>query len=144
MISLDQFYIGNPSAEIFSPSKAFKIEEDDLVRELSEAVLAADPESIPALTILAETCTRIGDYERGLTLDVRLTRLAPENPVVWYNLGCSYSLLGDLRGSLDALRSALFLGYRELDFMRSDPDRVAVRDEPEFEELVAAFSRPKG
>ena len=78
-------------------------------------------------------------------LDSLLDHLDRRNPVVWYNLGCSYSLVDDMEKSLDALRQALALGYDDFDFMLKDSDLAAVRRMREFKELLDAFrSRTKG
>ncbi len=134
--TIDQFYWGFPAKDIFEPIESFEIDEKLLSRRLCEAVLTGDPDNVPALTVLAEACTRSGEYERGLTLDLRLTRLSPGNPIAWYNLGCSYSLLGDLSASVEALRQSLDVGYTDIRFMQTDPDLEAVRSHPRFAELM--------
>jgi len=130
---------------IFAPLGTFELDEQLVLREMCDAALEGDPDYVPALMALAESCTRSGEHERGLALDVRLSRLTPGNPVVWYNLGCSYSLVDDMEKSLDALRQALALGYDDFDFMLKDSDLAAVRRTREFKELLDAFrSRAKG
>ncbi len=134
--TIDQFYWGFPAKDLFEPIESFEIDEGVMLRRICEAVLGGDPDNVPALTSLAESCTRSGEFERGLVLDLRLTRLAPKNPVAWYNLGCSYSLLGDLPASVEALRQSLEAGYTDIRYMQTDPDLEAVRSHPRFAELL--------
>jgi tetratricopeptide (TPR) repeat protein len=141
----EQSHSGGAVRGIFAPLGTFELDEQSVLREMCDAALEGDPDYVPALMALAESCTRSGEHERGLALDVRLSRLAPGNPVVWYNLGCSHSLLGDMERSLEALRRALTLGYDDLEFMLKDPDLAAVRRTREFKVLLDAFrSRAAG
>ena len=142
MLTIEQFYWGTPSAELFDAAEGIDHAETPDTTSHAEAVVTADPENLPALRALAELYTRVGQYERGLELDLRLTRLSPSDPVAWYNTGCSYSLLGDMRQSLESLRQALSRGYRDIEFMERDPDLEAVRGHPGFRELMTAFGRP--
>ena len=41
-----------------------------------------------------ELYTRTGRYEEGLKTDLELTRICPREAIAWYNLGCSYALIG--------------------------------------------------
>lgn len=140
MQTLEQFYWGTPSADLFEAIESLELDEAKVTRAICEAVIEADAENVPALMVLAELYTKSGEHERGLDLDLRLRRLTPESPIVWYNLGCSYSLLGETRASLESLQRALELGYKDVNFMKRDPDLQAVRSDPGFAEILAAFT----
>ncbi len=73
---------------------------------------------------------------RALQVDRRLTRLVPERPIPWYNLACSYAVLGMLDPAFDALQRALDLGYRHIRHLCRDPDLKALRRDPRFSRLL--------
>jgi hypothetical protein len=68
-------------------------------------------------------------------VDERLARLEPENPLVFYNLACSYSLTEEIDRALFALDHAIKLGYRDFSWLARDPDLKKLRSNPAFAEL---------
>ena len=64
--------------------------------EFFEGVARRDPDFVEALQILGDAYTRAGQWEKGLLVDKQLARLCPQNPSVFYNLACSYSLIGQV------------------------------------------------
>ena len=101
-----------------------------------EKLLAAYPDFIDALIPLAEAYTRRGLYEKGLAVDLRLTALRGEDPVAWYNLACSYSLLKRLDEALEALRRSMSLGYADVPHLRNDPDLLNLRQSPKYRQFL--------
>jgi tetratricopeptide (TPR) repeat protein len=93
---------------------------------------------------LGNAYTKGGRYAEGLRIDERLCSLAPENPVVHYNLACSLSLLGKIDESLAALQKSLELGYSEFQFIRSDPDTENARRNSRFEKILERFEKKMG
>jgi len=63
----------------------------------------------------------------GLEVDERLARLEPRNPLVLYNLACSYSLTNQVERGLEILKQAIALGYRDFKWLRRDPDLRRLR-----------------
>src|SRR2546430_11487898 len=57
-----------------------------------EGIVRRDPRYVEALQILGDHYTQRGRYDHSLKVDKRLSRLEPQNPLVFYNLACSYSL----------------------------------------------------
>ena len=118
----------------------------DAVRHLGQEFLASiygvaarrSPENIEVLAELGHVYTRLGRYEEGLEVDMRLVAHAPEDPLHRYNLACSLALLGRTDSALDALEHAIDLGYDDLEFLASDEDRSSLRAHPRFVALVEA------
>lgn len=100
-----------------------------------ENLLKNKPDFAEALVALGEAYTRKGRYEDGLQIDKRLAQLKPEDPSVYYNLACSYSLLKMADPSLEALKNAIRLGYRDTAFMDKDPDLDFIRRDRRYREL---------
>lgn len=101
-----------------------------------ESLVENNPQFIDAISCLAAAYTRKGFYQEGLSLDKRLTVHKPQDPIVFYNLACSYSLVGDLVQSLEALTKALSLGYNDLRHLIEDPDLENLRTHPSFRHLL--------
>ena len=111
-----------------------------------EKLLKAYPDFVDALVPLAEAYTRRGLYEKGLAVDLKLTTLRGNDPLTWYNLACSYSLLSRLDESAEALRHSVSRGYSDVESLRRDPDLANLRRSPKFrdvlESLLPAPQRP--
>lgn len=103
-----------------------------------QELLQTKPDHVDALTALGEAYTRRGLYEKGLEIDRRLTELKVHDPVVWYNLACSLSLLKRIDESLHAIQQAITLGYDDFEFLAKDPDLEALRRSPQFRRFVTA------
>ena len=101
-----------------------------------EGLVRRDPGYVDALQILGDNYTRRGRYAEGLDVDERLARLEPRNPLVLYNLACSYSLTDQLDRGLETLRKAVEFGYRDFNWLRRDPDLKKLRKHPQFSELA--------
>lgn len=111
-----------------------------------EKLLRAYPDFVDVLIPLGNAYTRRGLYEKGLEVDLKLTRLRGDDPLTWYNLACSYSLLKRVDESLGALRRSVELGYTDFHHLQKDPDLVNLRQfQPyrQFLESFAALAAPK-
>jgi tetratricopeptide (TPR) repeat protein len=100
-----------------------------------EGVLKRTPRYIEAIIPLAEAYTRKGFYEKGLEMDLRLTELCADDPVAYYNLACSYALLGKKQEALTTLQKAVALGYSDFAHLRKDADLKSLYGDPEFEKI---------
>ena len=116
-------------------------DRDDLARldwEIAffEGVLRRDPAYGTALRVLAELYTRRGRHDDGLRLDRRITALYPHDSIAHYNLACSLALTGDPGGAFAALEQAWDLGYRDLGWLKRDPDLRPLREDPRYAEFL--------
>ncbi len=90
--------------------------------QFMEGLVRRDPDYVDALQLLGDHYTQRGRYLEGLKVDERLARLEPRNPLVYYNLACSYSLTEQFDRAASRLEKALNLGYRDFDWLAKDPD----------------------
>jgi tetratricopeptide (TPR) repeat protein len=104
--------------------------ELDVKIQFMEGIVRRDPEYVDALQLLGDHYTQRGRYTEGLHVDEQLSRLEPGNPLVFYNLACSYSLTEHFEPAVEALEKALALGYRDFTWMSKDPDLRNVRKHP--------------
>lgn len=116
-----------------------RIEQAGLVFETAilESCLRREPEDTAVLAELAQACTRLRRYRRGLQLDRQLVHSHPDDPIAHYNLACSLVLTGDLPGASRELLQAARLGYRDLEHLQRDPDLRRLRRDPSFAPLLA-------
>ena len=108
---------------------------DDFDIVFYEGVVSRSPNYVEALIPLAEAYTTRGFYEKGLEIDERLSLLCKDDPFVFYNLGCSYALVGKKRKAIHALKKAIALGYADFAHMRKDTDLRCLHGDKEFENL---------
>ena len=105
-----------------------------------EKLLRAYPNFLDVLIPLGDAYTRRGLHEKGLEVDLRLTTLRQDDPLAWYNLACSFSLLNRIDDSIRALQRAFELGYRDLTYLRSDPDLTNLRRSPQYLQFVQTLT----
>lgn len=108
------------------------------VRELDvkigflEGIIRRDPVFVEALQILGDHYTQRGKFDSSLKVDQQLSLLEPGNPLVFYNLACSYSLNRELDLAASALDQAISLGYRDFNWLAKDPDLRPLRKHPSY------------
>ena len=99
----------------------------DIEIQFLEGVVRRDRRYVEALQLLGDDYTRRGRFKDGLQVDRRLARLCPEDPLVHYNLACSFSLTEEFRKAAHALRKARQSGYRDFEHLRRDSDLEPLR-----------------
>ena len=117
--------------------------ELDTKIEFIEGLVRRDPNYVDALQLLGDHYTQRGRIVEGLKVDERLARLEPQNPLVFYNLACSYSLSGEIDHAVNALEKALQLGYRDFDWLAKDPDLKELRAHAAFDDLKVKIRQLK-
>jgi tetratricopeptide (TPR) repeat protein len=106
-----------------------------------EGVVRRDPEYVEALQILGDDYTKRGKYKRGLKVDERLAQLRPSDPLVQYNLACSYSLTGLHSQAHEALQKAIHFGYRDFGWISRDPDLAKFRKHKLYQSIRAIIRK---
>ncbi len=104
--------------------------ELDVKISFLEGLVHRDPKYVEALQLLGDYYAERGSFESSLKVDKQLSALQPANPLVFYNLACSYSLNGDCSLAAAALDKALALGYRDFKWLSRDPDLRSLRKHP--------------
>lgn len=124
-------------AKSSTKNKLTSAEQRDLDTKIQfiEGLVRRDPDYVDALQLLGDHYTQRGRFTEGLHVDERLARLEPQNPLVFYNLACSYSLTDEFDRALFALDQAIRLGYRDFKWLAKDPDLKKLRAQPAFREL---------
>jgi tetratricopeptide (TPR) repeat protein len=125
-------------ASIPEASRRRRREQSQLDFELDflGRVLERDPLYGDALKVHADNLSAKGYYNRALQADLQLVRIRPDKPIPWYNLACSYALLGMVERAFEALERSLRLGYGHFHHLRRDPDLKSLRRDPRFARLL--------
>lgn len=97
-----------------------------------EDILKRHPDYVEVLSLLGALYTRNKMYAEGLKVDQRLATLKEDDPIIHYNLACSYSLLNQADRAFVALDRAMELGYRDADHMDEDGDLNNIRADPRY------------
>src|SRR6185436_792957 len=102
------------------PSKKLSRREvRDLEVEISflNGVVRRDPDFVEALQVLGDAYTKRGRFDAGLEVVEQLSKLCPDDPMVLYNLACSYALTKRHEPASDALMRAIDAGYSDFKWM---------------------------
>ena len=105
-----------------------------------QKLLRAYPDFVDVLIPLGDAYTKRGLHEKGLEIDLRLSQLRGEDPLTWYNLACSYSLLRRVDESMEALRRSIELGYLDLPYLQKDPDLTNLRQSDKYRQFLESFA----
>jgi len=104
--------------------------------EFFESVHRRCPSYVDVVGLLGGLYTKAGRIADGLKMDRKLVRLEPHNATAHYNLACSLALCKKRPDALRSLRTALSLGYDDLDWMEQDPDLEILKKDPEFRKML--------
>ena len=113
-------------------------QEDYDIRFL-EDLLARVGEAPDILTHLGYLYTQARRHRDALAVDQRLVALRPRDPIAFYNLACSYAILGKVNRGFDALKRAVSLGYRDLEHMQEDADLENLRNDLRWTDLLSVL-----
>ena len=73
----------------------------------------------------------LATLNKGMTLD-------PENPHIFYNYACYFSLTGKPEASLEKLKAAIQFGFDKFKQIETDPDLENLRKSPGFKRWALA------
>src|SRR5207245_6233148 len=113
----------------------------DLKITFMEGIVRRDPKYVEALQILGDHYTQRGKYNHSLSVDQQLSRLEQGNPLVFYNLACSYSLNSEFDLAAAALEKALALGYRDFKCLAKEPDLRLLLKHPSYRPIEYKIRR---
>lgn len=130
-----------PSYKFVINSPEFKKEGEEFTIWFFEEILKKNPNYIDCLMYLGNAYTALGMYEKGLQVDLKLSRLMPEHPIVHYNLACSYALLKNVDASFEALERAIALGYKDIHHLERDKDLNSLREDIRYKKLIEKMKK---
>ena len=122
-----------------------KKHSDDIDFEIKfyEGILKEQPDFIEALMALGDLYTKKGMIREGLAIDHRLLKLKPRDPIVLYNLACSYSLGGDIDQALSTMKSAVENGYDDFEYLFEDKDLENLKRDARFKQYMEVLIKKR-
>ncbi len=106
--------------------------------ELVTKKIEANSEDGIALSRAATSYASLGDKNATLDALKRVQKIAPNDGLALYNCACTYAKLGFKQEAFEFLRKAIGIGFINLiEWIENDPDFEALRDDPEFNEILA-------
>jgi len=119
--------------------------EDDVDFEIQfyEGIVQKEPAFFEALVALAHLYTLKGDVKKGLEMDIKLATIRPDDPIIHYNLACSYSLLDDVDNALRVIKVAIKKGYDDMKHLVEDSDLANLHDDKRFVKFMSNYLKKK-
>src|ERR1035437_1435022 len=115
----------------------------DVKIDFMQGLVRRDPNYVEALQLLGDHYTQRGNFEDGLKVDEHLSELEPRDPLVFYNLACSYSLTDQFDRAVSALEQARDLGYSDFKWLAKDPDLKKFRSHEIYQRIEDKIRRMK-
>jgi len=103
---------------------------------LVEERIELHPDDVRALYMGANGLVALGEKVKGLEWARRAQNIAPEEPMLLYNLGCIYSLAGEIDEALDSLERAVAYGLIQKGWYEHDSNLDSLRKHPRFLALM--------
>ncbi len=113
--------------------KKQKIKSDpDFEIRFYEGILRRKSDFVQVLIALGDLYTKKGWVDKGLQVDLKLSRLRPDDPIIHYNLACSYSLINQIDKAYRAMKEAIRHGYDDFPYLEQDTDLENLRKDSRF------------
>ena len=93
--------------------------------------LELHPDDARALYMGANGLVALGEKEKGLEWARRARAIAPDEAMLLYNLGCIYSLAGEIDEALDCLEKGIAFGLTQKGWYEHDSNLDASAGRPE-------------
>lgn len=106
-----------------------------------EKLIETNPDFVEALICLGNAYTQKGLFNKGLEIDLKLSKLRPYDPFVYYNLSCSYSLLNRVEKSLSCLKKSILLGYSDFEYLVQDRDLDNLCSDYRFKKFFSKINK---
>jgi tetratricopeptide (TPR) repeat protein len=142
---LDENCIEPMPKKVAAKSKLSRREQRELDIEICffEGLVRRAPAYVDALQILGDNYTRRGKFVDGLKVDEHLSKLRPDDPLVLYNLACSYALTKRYEQAVAALIRAIDRGYQDFRWIAKDPDLKGLRKHKLFKKVESKIHSAK-
>lgn len=83
----------------------------------------------------------LGEKDKAIDFMDKVIANDPDNAGNYYDAACLHSRMGELEKAVEFLRTAFEKGYRRFAHMEMDDDLNAIRQMPEFKELVEQYKK---
>jgi len=108
--------------------------------KLIEQRLDLNPDDARAYNLGATTLAKLGNIPRALEFAAKSLSIAPDDPLVLYNVACLYALTDKREEALGYLERAVTNGFGHKQSMANDPDLDSIRKTPRFQSIAKAMA----
>lgn len=115
----------------------------DFEIQFYEGILEKTGDFLQALIALGDLYTKKGLHQEGLDVDKKLSRLRPEDPIILYNLACSYSLLNNVDQAFAVIKLAVKYGYKDFGYLEQDTDLSNLLQTRRFRQYLSQLKEKK-
>jgi adenylate cyclase len=103
---------------------------------IAERHLQCNPDDARALYLAANGLAALNEHRRSRKLAERARAIRPDDPMLLYNVGCVFSMLGFAEPALDCLEKAAQTGFTQKEWFHHDRDLDPLRALPRFSSLL--------
>ncbi|MEP6508963.1 MAG: tetratricopeptide repeat protein, partial [Gemmatimonadales bacterium] len=107
--------------------------------KLIDEHLELNPDDPRACILAAVANAIIGDKERAVQFAQQAMLVDPEDPMLLYNVACTYAQLAMPDESLGALEKAVEKGWGDKNWIEHDSDLDSIRSSPRYKAIVQAM-----
>jgi adenylate cyclase len=108
--------------------------------ELAETHLKLNPEDARAVYMGANGLAALGEKEKSALWANKALKMRPRDSMLLYNVGCIFSLLGQLDDALGCLERSVENGLSQKGWLENDDNLDPLRSLPRFQELLKRLS----
>jgi len=101
--------------------------------------LDLNPDDARACNLGSGLHSKLGHTEKALEYAERSLAIDPEDPMLLYNVACTYSCLGKIDDALSCLERAVDKGFGHKEWIDHDSDLDALRESPRFKAISQAM-----
>jgi serine/threonine protein kinase/Tfp pilus assembly protein PilF len=123
-------------------SMGMKAEADAATRRAARQIhdrLEMNPDDARACNLGAGIHATLGDADKALEYAERSLGIDPDDPMLLYNVACTYSMLGRIDDGLSCLERAVDKGFGHKEWIEHDADLNPLRDTPRFKAIAQAM-----
>ncbi len=124
--------------DLGNPARAAQVRREGIA--LAECHLELNPGDARALYMAANGLAALGDSARSRRYAERSLAISPEDPMLLYNVGCIFSLLGLSDPALDCLEKAVRAGLTQRGWFAHDSNLDPLRPLPRFQTLLSSLA----
>ena len=141
LLRAEDYQAVNFLAQAYS-SLGMNAERDTALRramKLMEERLELNPDDARACNLVSTKYAMLGDSERAVQFAERSLSIDPEDPMLLYNVACTYARLEMHGDAMRCLEGAVDKGFGHREWIDHDPDLNSLRDNPRFQALSQAM-----
>ncbi len=106
---------------------------------LALARQATHPDDTRAMYMAANAFAALGEGEKARRLAERALVLQPDEPMLLYNVGCIFCLLGMIAEALGCLEKAAATGVTQKSWYEHDTNLDSARSHPRFQKILSSL-----